>query len=202
MGLTPRRMRPMTPDQEKWTTDLVAFARKCHEQNPPPARASLTAEEEQQCRVLGGHLISWLEEWGPALIAERNVLAPVQGCEKDPHVVYLTEGPGLVAAHEILQGAEEQITWLTPTEFEDFLAANPDEKYQFHCVLESWFAEVGDEERVEVTSIYDVSPGSRLWCHHDHSILGPLFARGGLHVWKSDGENLEMVAEGFRSWVS
>ena len=32
--------------------------------------------------------------------------------------------------------------------------------------------------------------------------MGPLFARGGEHVWKWDGEKLELLEEAWRTWVS
>jgi hypothetical protein len=38
--------------------------------------------------------------------------------------------------------------------------------------------------------------------HHDESIMRPLFARGGRHLWKWDGEHLSLLEEGRSTWVS
>lgn len=192
----------MNTPKDEWIQALVAFAAQKYEEEPVPIRQQFTAEEEQQCRIIGGHLITWLKKWGPPLIQERNVLAETGGWGKDPHVVFLTTGSGLAAASEILSGAEEQITWLTPEQFEEFTSTRPDDGLVHHCVLESWFEPAPAEEDDKLRAEYAQGRPGTLWMHRDHTIMGPLFTRGGYHLWLYDDGKMHMVEEAFRSWLS
>lgn len=192
----------MTTHPEEWTAALVAFAAKKHAEEPAPSRHDFTGEEEQQCRILGGHLISWMNEWGPNLIMERNVLATMQGWDKNPHIVYATAGPGLAAACEILDGVEADVTWLTAAQFQEFLSLHPDENQVHHCILESWFRPVTAEEETELRVTYATSTDGTLRIHHDHTLMGPLFTRGGLNLWSYKDEKMTLVKEGYQTWVS
>ncbi|MES2734667.1 MAG: hypothetical protein V4672_00005 [Verrucomicrobiota bacterium] len=192
----------MTDPKDSWIAALTGFAAQKRAEDPVPPRSALTDEEEQQCRILGGHLISWLEEWGPNLILERNVLADMQGWDKNPHVVFLTSGPGLTAAREILHGAEEQVTWLTTPQFQEFLVLHPDEGQVHHCILESWFRPASAQEESALRASYPIPPEASLRIHHDHSRMAPLFTRGGLSLWSSQKGEMKLIEEGYQHWLS
>ncbi|WP_133793430.1 hypothetical protein [Prosthecobacter fusiformis] len=192
----------MPTSREEWTAALVSFAAKKHADEPIALRSEFTDEEEQQCRILGGHLLSWLEDWGPSMMAERNAQAAIQGWDENPHVVYLTAGPGLAAAEDILAGAEDDVTWLTVPQFQEFLALHPDEKQAHHCILESWLRKPTAEEAAEGQSADSAHAEGSLWVHHDHTLMGPSFTRGGLSLWSYRDEKMALVKEAFQSWFS
>jgi len=92
-----------------------------------------------QCRVLGGHLIQWLKRWGPGLLAERAVIAPLQGLDPDPVMVYVTDTPGLVAATQILSKPRSGVVVCTRAELDAVPKHLADTDFRVHCELQSYF---------------------------------------------------------------
>ena len=192
----------MNTPAEIWIHELVSFAAQKHLVEPAPLRSDFSDVEEQQCRILGGHLITWLNEWGPGMIMERNMLAHMKNWDKDPHIVYITAGPGLAAAQEILEGSEQAVTWLTETQFQEFLTLHPDENQTHHCILESWFRPPAPEEESRLRRQNNLGLEGILWIHHDHTLMGPLFTRGGLSLWLDHDGQMTLTEEGYETWLS
>lgn len=194
-----------TPRQERdqWAGLLKEHLLLCREETPIPARATLTARQELQCRCLGGHLIHWLEDWGPRLIQERNaLLPPKQPAERQPLVIIATDVPGLVACAEILGGQGGQVIFGGHEEIRAFEARHPDPGFDLHCTLETWFEEPSTEELAALAARHPGRAAEALAVHRECAILGPLFARGGRHLWDLGGDDARLVAEAFETWVS
>jgi hypothetical protein len=191
----------MKTQGQKWFAGLKRFVGECRSNRPIVARETLPAIEEMQCRIIGGSLMTWLQDYGPRLIQERAMHAKLEGWEKDPFVVFTSEQPGLVAAREIIGEGPPIIAFLYPTEFTEWLTAHPDPEYHWHVHTWSFFATV-DDESAKKTRGYPVGPGESLWLHKEGARCGQLFGRGGDHLWKWTGRSLELLEEGLNQWVS
>ncbi len=189
-------------------TDKIAFEAamrshlsSCRQKTPVPPRESLSPLEEAQCQVLGGHLLRWLTDWGPALLQQRAVFSKLQGWEPDPVVCFHSVMPGLVAAREILPDDAGRIVCGLPIDFES--APIRDDEFVFHVEIHSLFSLVVPAEVTpEVRSRYPLAEREDCFLHRDESVLGPVFARGANHLWKWNGQELILLEEAIETWVS
>ncbi|HYF36972.1 MAG TPA: hypothetical protein VD994_16865 [Prosthecobacter sp.] len=162
----------------------------------------MSEEQELQCRVLGGNLIQWLQKWGPRLIQERNIVSWKEGTDKEPLVVVTTDVPGLVAANEILRGKMDQILYCRKAELLKFKTQHPDPDFLLHCELNLYFEKLDAEEEAKLRDTYHLPPDVRIAVQAEASILGPLFARGGRHLWDFSGDGPKLIEEAFETWIS
>lgn len=194
---------PETPEGHQWQAALQAHAAHEYECRPLPPRSQLSTLEERQCRIIGGTLISWVEQHSRMLLAERQVLKQTLQVESDPVIVFISDKPGLTAAREILEGASFPIFFLPQASFDAFLQQHPDETFRWHVVFTSYFHQEADAEtRQKMEAQAQPGAGEEFWLHRELSDLAPLFARGCDHLWKWDGENLSLVEEAFTGWIS
>lgn len=192
----------MNAEGQNWFNGLKRFAGECRAKRPVVSRDDLTVAEEMQCRIIGGSLIAWLQNYGPLLIQERAMLlAPYKDMEKDPFIVFTSEQPGLAAGREILGEDHATIVSLYPAEFTEWLLKHPDPEYRWHVHTSSFFTDV-DAETAKKAEKYTVSPGETLWLHKEGTVCGELFARGGDHLWKWDGHEPKLLEECVNQWVS
>lgn len=191
----------MKNEGQKWFQELTAYVAACRATRPIAHRDSLVAADEWQCRIIGGSLISWIEEGGPRLIQERAVLARLKNWEKDPFIVFTSEEPGLIAAQEILGEESARVAFLTPAEFSSWLTSHPDPEYRWHVHRWSYFAPL-DQETRKKTAKYPLAGGESYWLHKEGTMCGQLFGRGGDHLWKWDGKDPSLLAECLNHWVS
>jgi len=191
----------MNIEAAKWFEGLKAYTAECRKQTPLTRRDDLSLASEMQCRIIGGSLIGWLRQHGPRLLQERAVLAGLQNWEKDPFVVFTSEQPGLVAANEILENAPPTIVFLYCDEFTRWTKAHPDADYRWHVHTWSFFT-APDLEEVRRAAKYPLAVGDTYWLHKEGTMCGPLFGRGGDHLWKWNGREPELLEECFNQWVS
>jgi hypothetical protein len=191
----------MNEQGTKWFDGLRAFLAECRDQRPLIARKDLSAAEERQCRIIGGSLIRWLQNYGPSLLEERAMLADFENWEKDPCIVFTSEQPGVVAANEILKASPPTIVFLYPDEFTRWTESHPDPEYRWHVHTWSFFAPL-DPMTGQRAARYPLAAGETYWLHKEGTMCGPLFGRGGDHLWKWDGENATLLEEGFNQWIS
>jgi hypothetical protein len=188
-------------DKGTYTAKLRAHLAACRTRVPLPDRAALAPLEEWQCRVLGGHLIHWLEDWGPRLLEERSILPANQPRDPEPLICFQSTLPGLIAAREILGEAPGRVLWGSPEEFE--ACPIQDDAYAFHVVLRSRFEAAEDAGLARaVRQRHPLTSGETYVFHVEESVLGPLFARGAKHLWKWDGTALTLLEEALAAWVS
>lgn len=194
---------PETLEGQQWQAALQQHAAQEYQARPLPARAELSALEENQCRILGGTLISWLQRHSHPLLAERDVLKTMIDVEADPVIVVISDTPGLIAAQEILARAPFPIFFLPQASFDAFLAQHPDKTFRWHVVFTSFFYQAADAEtQQQMNARAALQPGEAFWLHREVSSLAPLFARGGDHLWKWDGQAMALIEEAFAAWVS
>jgi hypothetical protein len=191
----------MKDEGKKWFEGLRRFADECRKKAPLAERTSLSPAEEVQCRIIGGSLIGWLQKFGPRLLQERAVLATLQDWEKDPFVVFTSEQPGLVAANEILEESPPTIAFLYPDEFTRWTRRHPDTDYRWHVHTWSFFAAL-DADTAQRAAKHPLAAGETYWLHKEGTMCGPLFGRGGDHLWKWDGSEPALIEECFNQWVT
>ncbi len=207
----------MKPQGQDWFNCLRRHIAERRAEDPLPNRNDLTSEQELQCQIIGGNFIAWLDECGPALLLERSVLPNRVGWEKDPFIVFTSSAPGLVAAQEILEDGPDIIVYLYHQEFTDWLKGNADDKYRWHIHTWSFFAPLSAETEMPLDSEtemlldpeaekkaqrYPLASGESLRLHREGTMCGESFGRGGDHLWKWNGEELTLLEECFRQWVS
>ena len=191
----------MQQQGKDWFNELKRFVGERRTKHPIANRDDFKAEDEMQCRIIGGGLIAWLEDHGPQFLQERSFLAKLKGWEKDPFVIFTSTEPGLVAANEILQEDPANIAALYPDEFTQWLKDNPDPDYLWHVHMWSFF-ETPDSAMQEKAKEYPVAQGESYWLHREGTMCGPLFGRGGDHLWKWDGDEPVLLQECINQWVS
>ena len=185
-----------------WAKGLQEHLAMRQKDQPIPERENLTPMQEQQCRILGGHLLSWLRQWGPALIQERNCFADMEKWDKQPVIVILTDVPGLVAASEILGPPNDSLIYGKHEHVREYLTTTPDADFSLHCELASYFEELDEANAAALRKKFKLDDQTHLISHYDCSTMGPLFARGGRHLWSFQKETPSLVEEGYDSWVS
>ena len=191
----------MSKQKIEWFNGLKQFIGECRKKHPIASRDELKVEDEMQCQVIGGNLIAWLEDYGPCLLKERSFLAGIKGWEKDPFIVFTSTEPGLVAANEILKKGPDDIAVLYPKEFTEWLEKNPDTDYLWHIHMWSCFV-VPDTVTEEKTNKYTLAQGESYRLHKEGTICGPLFGKGGEHLWKWNCRELILLRECINQWVS
>ncbi len=184
-----------------WFNDLKSYTTECRRHNPLPCRDRLSLAEEMQCRIIGGSLLEWLQNYGPHILQERAVLAKLHDWSKDPCIVFTSEQPGLIAASEILHVCKPTITCLLPEEFTRWLNIYPDPDYRWHIHTWSYFATL-DVVAVQKARQYPLTAKESYWLHKEGTMCGSLFGFGGDHLWKWNGSEPTLLEECFSKWCS
>jgi hypothetical protein len=186
-----------------WFQRLQEHSQKCREALPIPDRHAISAAQEVQCQIVGGSLISWLQDTGPQFLTERRVLAKMMKVSPDPGVVFTSNMPGLVAAAEILGNDHEGIEYLLEDEYAQWIGQSPDATYRWHVHVWSRFRErVEPEFEKKAKQEHPLPPGCTYWQHTEGTMWGKLAGRGGDHLWQWDGTKPELLEEAFTHWVS
>lgn len=160
----------------------------------PPPTGELDAAEEFQRRVVGGGLLRWLREHGPALLAERQLLAPQ--LDPEPIVVFVSNRPGLVAADQILGRGHDRVVALSDNDYAEHV---DDPELQHHVHTWSWFEPWEGDERARAE--HPLADGEIYWLHREGTEWAELAARGAEHLWAWDGADARLLQEAYRSWT-
>jgi len=128
-------------ERTAWCTALLDYNRSCRSARPITPRGLLSVEEEAQCQILGGSLISWLQEEFPDIIRQQRAMRLRQADDPLPLVVIATEMAGLVAAAEII-GESDEIVYLLPAEYDQWVSRHLDDAYAWHIDYWSTFRPV------------------------------------------------------------
>lgn len=188
--------------RETYESLLREHLRRCRQLRPIPPVESLSALEKAQYKIIGGHLIQWLRDWGPRLLHERATLERIFGREvTQPLICFHTSVPGLVAAYQILGEEHPRVVYGLREDFAEFPVA--DKEYWYHVELFSYFRPASAEELGNaVVAKYPLRPNEEYWIHCEGTMLGDLFGRGCDHLWKWDGSQMTLLEEGFTCWIS
>lgn len=191
----------MNDQGRKWFDELKTFAAECRERNPLGSRDEFAATDYSQYRIVGWSMIDWLDKHGPRLLAERAMLAHLNGWEKDPFIVITGKRSGLIAAREIVVKYPPVIVCVDPDEFKEWSKSHADEEYRWHVHMWSYFTEL-DRDTAQRAKQYPLAEGESYWLHEEGTMCGPLFGRGVDHLWKWDGTTPTLLEEAFNHWVS
>jgi hypothetical protein len=189
--------------RREWTRNLRDFAKQYEDRWRSFDLRELSPQQDEQYRILGGTLISWLDRHGPALIAERAVLCRLSKQHADPHCVIISGLPGLMAALEIIHPENTRVSVLTEEEYEGFLSTRPDPGYRWHVVFRNTLAVLEDPPMLKRARMqHPVEGGDQYWIHCEESVTGELFARRILHLWRWDGMEYHFLEEAFDGHIS
>jgi hypothetical protein len=189
--------------KNKWTTNMRDFAKGHQDSRRGFDLQELSPQQVRQYQILGGTLLTWLDGYGPALIAERAALARVSRLDTDPHIVIVSGLPGLLAALEIIHPDCVTLSALTEEEYEGFLTTHPDPAYRRLVVFRNTFFALQDPQLLTRARLeHPIPKGAQYWVHKEESVLGELFTRTTFHLWRWDGEEYDLLAEGFTGSIS
>lgn len=192
----------MSDPDHAWFLELKQYVGECRRQRPIPQRERLNPAQDVQCTYVGGSLFAWLERTGPQFLRERKARHKVMGLDPNPGIVFTSDTAGLVAAEDVLESHGATTVFLYEDEFARWLAESPDEQYKWHVHVRSVFREDPDPAFLQqATKKYPVPPGCVYWQQSESTMWGKLAGKGVEHLWKWDGQSVELVAESFLSWV-
>ena len=78
---------------------------------------------------------------------------------------------------------------------------HPDSDFRWHVHTWSFFAPL-DADTAKKAEKFQLSAGESLRLHKEGTMCGKLFGRGGDHLWKWNGQELELLEECVNIWVS
>ena len=186
-----------------WFANLRQEVLGLRKRTPLPPIVGLNEAEEWQRRIIGGSVIAWLEQHGPAFLRERKVLHKTMNVDPDPGIVFTSNIPGLLAAQEIIGDGGQEVVYLHEKEFQRWLKKNPDPEYRWHVHFWSFFREPVDKIlAAKFKKAYPMDKNFSCWQHSEGTMWGVLAGRGGDHLWQWDGVEPRLIEEAFHSWVS
>jgi len=169
--------------------------------DPIVKREKLSPLAKQQYQILGGDLVHWHNNVADDLLSERAFLGKMKGWDPNPVIFFISTMPGLFASQEIIGDENERFVWGLPKDFK--LLEELDKENIFHVEYVSLFKKPRSKaDLTELAQSHPLATGESYYIHAVESVMGPLFARGMKHLWKWDGKKLELLEEGWRTWVS
>lgn len=181
-----------------WRKELVDFVEKLRE--TLPQQDELTPLQDWQRRITGGVVVqffSFLEK------TASEELYPQLADHPLPERLFLlvTDEAGLLAAQELMDLDSVQAYAVLKEEWRAFLEApntDPDEAYVHHYQFWSvWHQNIPDNWDVE-----PLEEGYDYWLHEEGFALADGAGRGAQHLWKWNGEKMELAEETMTSWTS
>jgi len=186
-----------------WFENLREEVAILRERSPLSPAINLSEAHEWQRRIIGGSIIAWLEQHGPGILQERQVLHKLMNVDPAPGIVFTSNIAGLLAAQEIIEVDNQEVLYLHEKEFQHWLKKNPDPEYKWHVHFWSFFREPTNKEFASKSrKAYPLNNGSVYWQHSEGTMWGPLAGRGVEHLWQWDGVKPVLLEEAFQSWVS
>ena len=187
----------------EWIAQFRQHVSDCRAASPLPCRESLTCAEECQCQIIGGSLLNWLEHVGPRVLQERVVMCGLLGLDRDPLIVFTSDTPGLVAAHEILAPDHEKVGFLLKDEFSASPPQADDPDYRWHVHVWSFFRPAIEPAfEAQARAKHPIPDGVKYWQHSEGTMWAMNAGRGVDHLWRWNGEQPELLEEALSHWVS
>lgn len=183
-------------NKQEWSTELRAFSENQARRCSIPGRNELSVEEEWQCRIIGGEFISWYQHHLDSILQQRMALRVI-GFDSDPMIVFTTSVPGLVAAREILQSPPENLVYLRHSDFEEWTEEHPVDSFTFHIHHWSYFQSASQELSNWASEKYPQIATEEFRIHTSGDLWGERCGVEGHHLWRWDGQSMELVEEAF-----
>jgi hypothetical protein len=190
----------MNLNKQEWSTALKAFAQNQRQHNPIPNRDTLSVEEEWQCRIIGGEFVSWYQQHLRDIVGQRATLR-IMKFDPEPLIVFTASMPGLVAAQEIMSEPSESLVYLLHMEFDEWEKEHQVEKFIFHIHHWSYFRKIDQELLLRTQEVYpEVSP-EEYRIHTTGDLWAEQCGMQGEHLWRWNGEEMELLEEAFSQAV-
>ena len=187
-------------NKQEWSIALKSFSEEQRQLNTIPSRDSLSDEEEWQCRIIGGELISWYERRLPNILNERVVLR-VMNFDPEPLIVFTTDLPGLVAAQSIIPAPSDDFVSLLHKEYEEWDRQHAVDEFTFHVHHWSYFRGLEKELLTQASEAYPSVSVDEFRIHSSGDLWGKRCGVFGDHLWRWDGEKMELLEEAFSQGV-
>ncbi len=186
--------------KQEWSTALKSFAQNQRQHNPIPNRDTLSDEEEWQCRIIGGEFISWYQQHLRGILGQRETLI-IKNFDPEPLIVFTTSMQGLVAAQEIMSQPSKSLVYLLHTEFDEWEKEHQVEEFIFHIHHWSYFRKIDQELLLRIQEVYsEVSP-EECRIHASGDLWAEQCGVQGEHLWRWNGEEMELLEEDFSQAV-
>ena len=186
-------------NREEYKDELLSFAKRQREDRPIPDAKELT-EENWQRRIIGGSLMTWLDQRLSGILAERRTLR-VFDFDQKPVVVFTTTPPGVAAARDILGESEENFVYLLREEFEHWKENHRDSGFRSHIHCWSYFDNPSPELHEDLVDAHPSVPPDHLRFHRTGDMWGPNCGVFADHLWQWTGENMELLLEAYSEGV-
>ena len=187
-------------NEQAWSDAIESFAQAQREGNPILDRDNLCDEEEWQCRIIGGSLISFYKSRLPGILDERMVLR-MMSFSPNPIVVFTTTMPGLIAAREIEQNIPGRFVYLLHADFEGWESRHPVDAFTFHIHCWNYFRDIDQTLRAQATEAYPLVDAKSFRIHSQGDLWGEQCGRFVEHLWRWDGNEMELLEEAFSAGV-
>ena len=189
---------PLRDDAQNWRRQLVDFLDDVR--TPLPDRNQLSPLQHEHRKVTGGLLLQFMEFLETTVDDNRYPQLDDHPLPERLFVVVSDEA-GLHAADELMDTDTDQVCALRKEEWRAFLE-NPetddDEAFVHHYQFWSvWHQNIPDDwESPDLESGYDY------WVHEEGFALADRIGRGAQHLWRYDGDELDLIDEELNSWSS
>ncbi len=183
-------------NKKEWFAALKSFKQARCQYNTIPHRSSLSDEKEWHCRIIGGEFIGWYQHHLRGILAERLALR-VRQFDPSPLIVFTTTIPGLIAAQEIMQEPPENLVYLLQSDFEKWEKQNLVDEFTFHIHHWSYFRPLNQDELTQASKMYSEVNPEELRIHASGDLWGELCGVGCEHLWRWNGQKMELLEEAF-----
>jgi len=109
--------------------------------------------------------------------------------------------PGLVALREIISEPLEDLIYLLNSEFQEWENKYPDDNYKFHIQHWSFFRKIDSELRSQAKKAFPDVNVKEFRIHSVGNLWGEQCGSGGEHLWRWNGEELQLLQEGFNQVI-
>lgn len=183
-------------NKQEWLAKLKSFAQTRYQSNPIPPRNTLSEEQEWYCRIIGGEFIRWYQNYLQTILQERMALR-VQQFDPEPIIVFTADIPGLVAAQEIIPNPLENLVYLLHSDFEEWEKQNPVDQFTFHIHHWSYFQPIDQELLKQASQAFPNLDSKEFRIHASGDLWGERCGVEGHHLWRWNGQRMELLEEAF-----
>ena len=192
----PNLHRVVIMNKPEWSRALRSLAQTQRRQHPVPSREHLSAEEEWQCRLIGGAFIRWYQQQLRDILAQRTALRLIK-FDARPLIVFTTTMPGLVAAQEILAEPAEGVVALLHTEYEAWEQDHPVDAFTFHIHHWNYFGALDQDLLARAGETYPTVDADALRLQSTGYLWAEQSGAFADHLWRWDGHEMALLEEGF-----
>jgi len=183
-------------NKQEWTDDLKRYIQMQRRANPVPERDNLSEEDEWHCRIIGGDFMGWDQSRLRDILGERKALR-VMKFDPKPLIVFTTSNPGLVAIQEILSKPPVNLVYLLHDEYVRWKKTHTVDLFTFHIHHWSYFRPISNELLERASAAFPDVHNEEFRIHTSGDIWGEQCGIESDHLWNWEGEQMNLLEEGF-----